>query len=162
MRRLVGKDLDQAEGYFRLAAEVAKSATCYRAKCGSVIINDGKVIGSGFNSPPLNDEKRRTCDNVWDYSKKQKYDLTCCIHAEWRAVLDTLKNNADKVTGSTLYFMRVDNEGRFIDAGIPYCTTCSRLTMDAGVNEFVLWNDDGADIYLLSEYDQLSYSFYQK
>lgn len=162
MRRLVGKELEQVEGYFKLAAEVAKSATCYRAKCGSVIINDGITIGSGFNSPPLNDEKRRTCDNIWDYAKKPKYDLTCCIHAEWRAVLDAAKSNPKQLDGSTLYFMRVDVNGDFTDAGAPYCTTCSRFTMESGVKEFALWNNGGADVYLLSEYDKLSYFYYKK
>lgn len=162
MRRVAGEELKQIEHYFKLAGEVASGALCHRAKCGSVIISDEEVIGEGYNSPPLNDEARRTCDSIWDFTKKPKYDLTCCIHAEWRAVLDALKNNNDKVEGSTLYFMRVDSVGRFTDGGLPYCTTCSRLTMDAGVKEFALWNDSGADIYLLPEYDQLSYDFYHK
>lgn len=162
MRRIVGDDLSHIEPYFKLAAEVARSATCHRAKCGSVIINDGEVIGRGFNSPPLNDESRRTCECEWDSTKKPKYDLTCCIHAEWRAVLDAAKSNPKKLVGSTLYFMRVDNNGDYSDAGLPYCTTCSRLTMESGVKEFALWNNNGADIYLLSEYDALSYDYYRK
>lgn len=162
MRRIAGKELEEIEKFFKMAAEVAAGALCQRAKCGSVIVKDGEVIGRGFNSPPLNDENRRTCDSKWDYAKKPKYDLTCCIHAEWRAVLDASKHNAENLEGSTLYFMRINENGDFTDAGVPYCTTCSRLTMEAGVKEFALWNDSGADIYLLPEYDQLSYDFYHK
>jgi hypothetical protein len=96
-----------------------------------------------------------------DYAKKPKYDKTCCVHAEWRAVIDACKRNADKIGGLVLYFMRIDEEGNFTDAGEPFCTTCSRFTMEAGISEFVLWNDDGADLYPLAEYDQKSYEFYR-
>lgn len=162
MKRVVGAELAKIRPYFKLAAEAAKKATCQRAKCGSVIIKNGLVIGTGYNSPPLGDESRRTCASVLDYDKKPKYDLTCCVHAEWLAVIDACKNNAEKIGGSALYFMRIDVEGNFTDAGEPYCTTCSRFTMAAGVAEFALWNNDGADIYTLPEYDKLSYDFYKK
>lgn len=162
MRRVTGEELAGVKPFFELAAQAAGDATCHRARCGSVIIKDGAVIGRGYNSPPLNDESRRACDENWDYSKKPKYDLTCCVHAEWRAVLDACKNNAKKIDGSVLYFMRIDENGKFTDAGEPYCTTCSRFTMEAGVGEFALWNNNGADIYTLPEYDDRSYSFYSR
>jgi deoxycytidylate deaminase len=139
---------------------MAKLATCKRARCGSVIVKDGQIIGRGFNSPPLGVEANRTCDKVWDYDKKPKYDLTCCIHAEWRAILDACKNFGTEITGSRLYFMRIDDAGNFTDAGEPFCTVCSRLTMESGIAGFALWNANGADLYKADEYDQLSYAFY--
>lgn len=162
MRKVTGQELADITPFFELAAKAAANATCHRAQCGSVIVKDGKVIGTGFNSPPLNDESRRTCDSNWDYKKKPKYDLTCCIHAEWRAVIDACKNDADKINGSTMYFMRINEDGKFTDAGEPYCTTCSRLTMESGVGEFALWNNESASIYSLPEYDDLSYAYYRK
>lgn len=160
MKTLRGPELEAARSFFQAAAEVAKKATCHRAKCGSVIVKDGVIIGEGYNGPPLDDESRRTCNKTWDYTKKPKYDKTCCIHAEWRAVIDACKRNPDKVEGSTLYFMRVDDDGNFTDAGEPYCTTCSRFVMEAGVSKFALWNNDCVEVYDLPEYDGKSYEFY--
>lgn len=160
MRHIIRDELQAIQLFFQSATEVAQQATCHRAKCGSVIVKDGVIIGQGYNSPPLNDESRRTCDEAWDYGKKSKYDKTCCVHAEWRAVIDACKRHPDKLAGSVLYFMRIDDEGNFTDAGDPFCTTCSRFTMEAGVGEFALWNNEGADIYPLAEYDQKSYEFY--
>ncbi|MBP7807274.1 hypothetical protein KA047_02145, partial [Candidatus Saccharibacteria bacterium] len=120
MQKVTGRELQKIQKYFELAAQVAAKATCQRGHCGSVIVKDGKVIGEGYNSPPCEDETARTCSKVWDYDKKPKYDLTCCVHAEWRAVLDACKRHADKVEGSTLYFMRIDDDGAFTDAGEPY------------------------------------------
>ena len=162
-RRIEGAELEALRKFFESAAEVANDATCMRAKCGSVIVSrDGSILGAGYNAPPLGDESQRTCEVTWDLEKKPKYDKTCCIHAEWNAVIDALKNSsADQVNGSTLYFMRVDDAGNFTDAGEPYCTTCSRFTMQAGVAQFALWNDEGADVYALPEYNMLSYKYYE-
>lgn len=161
MKRITGAELAKIKRYFDLAAEQARKASCLRAQCGTVIIKYGQVIGVGYNAPPCEDESQRMCDKQFDTNKKPKYDLTCCVHAEWNAVLDACKRNADKIPGARLYFMRIDDNGAFTNAGEPYCTTCSRLTMQSGVSEFALWNDEGADIYDIAEYNQLSYAFHQ-
>jgi hypothetical protein len=56
--------------------------------------------------------------------------------------------------------MRIDNDNNFTDAGDPFCTVCSRLTMEAGVQDFALYNNNGADVYALDEYNQKSYNAY--
>lgn len=160
MRRVTGNELKVIYPFFKAAADVAKEATCHRAKCGTVVVKDGEIIGQGYNGPALDDEANRTCNDQYDLSIKPKYDKTCCIHAEWRAILDACKRNAGKIGGSVLYFMRVDNEDNFTDAGNPYCTTCSRLTLESGVGQFALWNTEGADIYDASEYSTKSYEFF--
>lgn len=150
------------EKYFKLAAEVAKGATCERARCGSVIADKtGVVIGKGYNAPPLDDEAQRTCNTRLDLSLKPKYDKTCCVHAEWNAIIDACKTNGDKLSGATLYFMRIDEAGNFTEAGEPYCTVCSRLAMQSGVSVFGLWND-GPDMIDTSEYNRRSYEYYKK
>ena len=159
MRRVECLDGD-IRAYFELAARVADGALCRQARCGTVIVKDGEVIGRGYNGPPLDLESNRTCGRAWDYANKLKYDKTCCIHAEWRAILDACKRAGAQVEGSTLYFMRIDEAGSFTDAGRPYCTVCSRLAMESGIAEFALWNEDGADIYPVAEYDCLSYEYH--
>jgi len=160
MRRVEGEAFQAIKPYFEKAADVARNATCLRAKCGSIIVKNAVIIGAGFNCPAGNDEGQRLCEADIDTTIKPKYDKTCCIHAEWRAVLEACKTNADKVADSVLYFMRINEAGEFTDAGDPFCTVCSRLTLEAGVGEFALYNNDGADIYPLDEYNQKSYKPY--
>lgn len=150
------------ERFFTSAADEAKKATCYRAHCGSVIVaTDGSIIGAGYNSPPLDDESQRTCDVTnWDFDKKPKYDKTCCIHAEWNAILDACKHHANEIEGSTLYFMRIGEDGAFTDAGEPYCTVCSRLALQSGIAIFALWND-GPQLYDTKTYNALSYQYHR-
>ena len=148
--------------YFQLAADEALSATCTRARCGSVIItDDGEVIGRGHNAPPLEDERQRTCDRKWDLSIKPKYDKTCCVHAEWNAILDACKRAPEKMGRSTLYFMRIDDEAGFTNAGEPYCTVCSRIALQSGIAYFALWND-GEQRYPTAEYNIESYEYHKK
>ena len=62
MKILTGNEEKEAIGYFHIARDIAKQATCLRDKCGSVIVKDGEVIGKGFNSPPAGMEEQRRCN----------------------------------------------------------------------------------------------------
>lgn len=149
------------KAFFEAARNAATKATCNRAHCGAVVVSaDGRVIGKGYNAPPLGDESQRMCDTPLDKTIKQNNDKTCCVHAEWNAILDALKHHADKIDGSTLYFMRVDEGGAFTEAGLPYCTVCSRLALESGIKTFGLWND-GPDMIDTLEYNLKSYDYYR-
>ena len=100
------------------------------------------------------------CDVSLDKTIRQNNDKTCCVHAEWNAIIDALKHHADKIEGSTLYFMRVDDKGEFTEAGDPYCTVCSRLALESGVAVFGLWNQ-GPEMINTSDYNSRSYAYFK-
>lgn len=148
------------ELYFKVAQSVATRATCLRARCGAAIVSsEGKVIGVGFNAPPLYDEAQRMCSNEYDVTVKPKSDKTCCVHAEWNAILDAAMYHGSELKGSTLYFMRVDDNGEVTDAGEPYCTVCSRLALQSGVEVFGLW-ENGPRMIPADEYNRMSYNYH--
>lgn len=159
MRYLSGKEEKTALEYLAKASEIALQATCSRSKCGSVIVKGNEIIGRGYNSPPLGLESQRRCSN-----SKKDYDLkvtdkTCCVHAEQRAIMDALRTNPENIFGSRLYFIRVDEEGNPKRAGNPYCTICSKMALDAGIAEFVLWHEEGICVYDTEEYNLRSFEF---
>jgi len=155
--------MKSAEYYFEAAAKQARMAKCHHAKCGSVVVSKaGKIIGVGYNAPPLDDEQQRYCGVDFDLSIKPKYDKTCCVHAEWNAILDALKNAGKEINGGTLYFMRVDDSGNWTDASEPYCTVCSRLAMQSGLSNFTLWVNDQPKVYSVGDYNKVSYDFHKK
>ena len=145
--------------FMNMAIEVAKKATCLRSKCGAILVKDNRVIGEGFNSPSGNLESQRRCLNDKDLLNKKVTDKTCCIHAEERAIMDVLKKNPEKIRGSVLYFIRLDLEDNKLFAGKPYCTMCSKMALDIGVKNFVLWHKEGITSYETEEYNDLSYSY---
>ena len=145
------------------AIKVAKASTCLRSKCGSIIVNSkGKIIGMGFNSPPGNLESQRKCPVQKKSYHKKVTDKTCCVHAEQRAILDVVANNHEQLSDSVLYFIRINQENEILKSGKPYCTHCSKLALDAGLERFVLWHEEGICSYTTEEYNLLSFEYNDK
>ncbi len=73
--------------------------------------------------------------------------------------MDALREKPEKLFGSRLYFIRVDDGGLPSRAGGPYCTICSKMALDVGIEEFVLWHQKGICIYDTKEYNKLSFQY---
>ncbi len=151
------------EYWFGIAERAAQNALCKRAKCGAVIVSQGgELIGEGYNAPPRNDVLTAKCNDEFDRTIKPKYDLTCCVHAEWRAIADALANNSEMIVGSTLYYVRLGEGGVRKPSRKPFCTVCSRLALDMRIGKFGLWHEDGITLYDTRDYNELSYAFHKK
>lgn len=149
------------EKWFSEVTRVAASALCLRAQCGAVIVQNGEIIGEGYNAPPRDDISARKCHQSYDRMKKPKYDLTCCVHAEWRAIISALKKGKGDLSGSILYYASLDDEGERKYSGQPFCTVCSRLACDVGITYFALWHEDGIVVYDTNEYNDRSYAYHK-
>jgi len=160
MKYLIGQEEQEALIFIDMAAKIALSSPCFRSRCGSVIVKNNKVIGSGFNSPPKGKVLSHCLKD--DLPKDFKSDRTCCIHAEQRAIMDALQNNHKEIIGSRLYFIRLDETGKKTRAGDLYCTICSKMALDAGLAEFVLWQEKGICVYNTDEYNNLSFLYKEK
>ena len=159
MRYLTGTENTQAENYMQQAAEIARQATCGRRKCGSVIVQNSEIIGKWYNSPPADKPEQRRCDIHKDQYDKKVTDKTCCVHAEQRAIMDALRHHANQIIWSTLYFIRIDQDWNIKHSKQPYCTICSKMALDIGIKEFVLWQEDGIRAYETGEYNTLSFNY---
>ena len=148
------------EDYFKQAAKAAEKSLCLRDKCGAFVVLNAKIIGKGYNGPACDNIADRKCNLDLTTSPKPKSDRTCCLHAEWRAIIDAIRKTGD-IDGSTLYFSRVDDNGGILPSGLPYCTVCSRLALDNGIKYFALRHDLGPKLYDTYEYNELSYRFHQ-
>ena len=159
MRYLYSVEEKKALEYIFEASKIALNATCKRSKCGSIIVKSDEIIGQGFNSPPQNNDDQRRCNYSKNAYHKKVTDKTCCVHAEQRAIMDALITNPDKIAGSRLYFIRLNDGGLLSRAGQPYCTICSKLALDVGIDEFVLWHEKGVCVYKTDEYNLLSFEY---
>ena len=141
----------------RQLIEQAKFALCHRSKCGSlIVVNNAFVIGRGFNAMP--NLKQTACfkDSL---PANFKSDKTCCIHAEQNAIMDALTNRERSIKGSTLYFIRLDENDQPKHSGQPYCTICSKLALEVGISKFVLWHKEGWTAYDTKYYNELSFQY---
>jgi deoxycytidylate deaminase len=159
MRILTGEEESEGKKFMEKCAELALTSGCHRSRCGAVIVKGGKIIGEGWNAPPLNEKIERCKKDALPDSFKS--DKTCCLHAEERAILHCLRKHGEKILGSRLYFVRIDDFTGIEKAGKPYCTICSKLALDAGVKEFVLWHEEGITVYETHDYNERSFAFRQ-
>lgn len=151
---------DVALNYFKEAAKEAQNAICLRSRCGSVVVDEtGTIIGRGYNAPPQDDISIARCDRKHELDASFKSDKTCCVHAEQRAIMDALKNNPDRLNGATLYFIRLDDSSEMKYSGKPYCTICSKMSLDVGIKYFALYHKEGIGIYDTKEYNELSFAY---
>ena len=160
MQLLTGEVLPKILHYFDGAKREAQKSLCLRSKCGTVIVGmNGDILGKGYNAPPQDDITIRRCNKKHELSATFKSDKTCCVHAEQRAIMDALKNNSDNLKGATLYFIRLNEGGEIKYSGKPYCTICSKMTLDAGIQYFALYHPEGAGVYDTKEYNELSFAY---
>jgi deoxycytidylate deaminase len=159
MKKLSGLEWEVAHGFLSHASKVADKSTCSRSKCGSVIVEDFVIIGSGYNSPPGSMDSQRRCLLDKEQYHKKVTDKTCCVHAEQRAVLDALAHNPARLQGSTIYFARLGSDGKISASGKPYCTICSKLCLDVGIAKFVLRHEEGIFSYEMEEYNDISFKY---
>lgn len=159
MYYLSNKEAEIAMKYIEQASVVAWQATCKRSKCGSVVVKNDTVIGTGYNSPPHNLESERRCECDKKSLDFKVTDKTCCIHAEQRAIMDALKNHPSNIEGSRLYFIRLWEDGEKKFSWQPYCTICSKMSLDVGIKEFVLYHEEGVCVYDTEEYNKLSFAY---
>jgi deoxycytidylate deaminase len=159
MRVLHGIEADSAMSHIMLATQLAQSAACLRDKCGSVIAQGDHCIGMGVNGPPAGLASQQRCLRRDELAAGFKSDTTCCVHAEQRAIMDALRHYPDRLANARLYFIRLDTCSQPAIAGAPYCTHCSKLALDVGLAEFVLWQLPGITVYDTGEYNDLSYQW---
>lgn len=148
-----------ARNFIEVATWIAKNATCWRSKCGSIIVNNNEIIWTWFNSPANNLESQRRCHIEKQSYNKKVTDKTCCVHAEQRAIMDALTKNPTKLKGSRLYFARIDDDWILKFCWEPYCTICSKMSLDVGISEFVLYKKEWICVYETWEYNILSYKY---
>lgn len=164
-------ELSAAMLIFEEARKLALLSTCKRSRCGAVVHAAGLAptqhpfLGRGFNSAPGNSSPR--CERKHELGPGFKSDRTCCVHAEVRAAREASYAFAanpvawDGIT-TRMYFARVDDAGKIQPSGFPYCTICSKETLDVGIDEWALIHGDGVRVYTALEYNDLSYAYGQE
>lgn len=159
MRVLEGQEAVVAKQWLDAAAHLAQAATCLRAKGGSVIVSvKGDGIGRGVNTPPNGQETQRRCTKEKASYHPKVTDKTCCVHAEQRAIMEALRTSPRDIVGARLYYVRLAEDGSLAYAGQPYCTICSKLALDVGIAEFVLWHEAGITVYTTEDYNSRSFA----
>jgi dCMP deaminase len=111
--------------FLRITTEVSTWSKDPGTKVGCVIVNDRRIIATGYNGFP-----QSISDNLERYTDRD-YKLSVTVHAEANAILNAAKNGT-KVEGSTLY------------VNFPPCTQCASSILQAGITQIICPNPEKA------------------
>jgi len=111
--------------FLRIATEVSTWSKDPGTKVGCVIVNNRRIIATGYNGFP-----QSISDNLERYTDRD-YKLSVTVHAEANAILNAAKNGT-KVEGSTLY------------VNFPPCTQCASSILQAGITQIICPNPEKA------------------
>ncbi|MFH0752897.1 MAG: hypothetical protein V1914_04880 [archaeon] len=156
------KEIDETRQYMKFAAIEAGKSKCKKSQRGVVIGKAKKevrtvtiedIIGTGYNKP-LIEELCDPCirENIKDNSR---VELCPAIHAEQMAIIKAVR----PLTGLTMYHIKV-KDGTMRTSGKPSCTVCSRIILESGISEFVLWHEEGYVAYDSEEFNKLSFDYF--
>jgi len=133
------------EYYLNIALEVAQRATCLRRRYGAVIVNNDRIISTGYTGAP------RGTPNCIDLGvcyrqernipKGEHYELCRSVHAEMNAIIHA---NYDEMIGGTIYIAGQDleKEGEPLTDAEP-CMLCKRIIINAQLEKVIYRNADG-------------------
>ncbi|MEM4248138.1 MAG: deaminase [Candidatus Nanoarchaeia archaeon] len=134
------------EYYLNIALEVAQRATCLRRKYGAVIVNNDRIISTGYAGAP---RKTPNCIDLGKcyrqerrISAGQHYELCRSVHAEMNAIVHA---DYEKMIGGTIYIAGIDleKEGTPLTKAKP-CPLCKRMIINAQLGEVVFREADGS------------------
>ena len=113
------------EYYLNIAKAVSARGDCVRAQHGAVVVKNHKIVSTGYNGTPPNDDrscgKTGKCPRALDPESQHSqgnYDLCWATHAESNALL---RASWEDLLDSTLYV-----------TGKP-CPGCTKLIASSGI-----------------------------
>lgn len=116
------------EYFLEVARLVAKRATCIRRNVGAVLVNDKKILATGYNGAPKGLEHCIDTGCLRDKLKipsGERHELCKGLHAEQNVLLQAALYGVS-TRGSVLY---ITNQP---------CVICAKMLINAGIREIVI------------------------
>lgn len=115
--------------YFMEMAEVAqKRSTCLRRRVGAVIVQDRRIMATGYNGVPagiVHCEERGCLREQLKVPSGQRHELCRGLHAEQNAIIQAAYLG-QSISGGTLYCTHQP------------CVICAKMIINAGIQRIVV------------------------
>lgn len=129
------------EYFFQIARQVATRSTCLRRQVGAVLVNDKRILSTGYNGAPRNISH---CIDVGCLREQlgvpsgERHELCRALHAEQNAIVQAALHGV-KIEGATLYCTHQP------------CSLCAKMLINSGIA--AVYYDEGYP-------DELAESFF--
>ena len=138
-KRQNNNQVDKINDYLDLAEEISKKGTCLRNNYGSVIVNNDKVISTGYTEAPKG--RKQCCDlgecrrRKYNMPSGEGYDKCRTVHSEVNAIINPARED---MVGATLYLVGINaRNGKYKENAMP-CGQCRRTIINAGIKTVVV------------------------
>lgn len=129
------------EYYLDMADQVSTRSTCLTSKYGCVIVNNDKVVSTGYNGAPRG---AKNCIDtglcIRDCEGLRRYNECRAVHAEANAMLHA---NYTDLINSTMYISR-SAVGDRSSTRVEPCESCKRLIVNGQVSKVICRQLDGS------------------
>lgn len=132
--------------YLDLAISVARRSTCRRAKVGAVLVNNNRIIGTGYNGSARGYRHCIQRDKCWTTTGSHG-KCRACVHAEVNAILNAAQGGIPENKNLALYVT------------LRPCLECMKIALALGVKEITYLihredrDSDNFEVYLDEELD---------
>ena len=115
------------EYFLEIADIVAKRSTCSRRQVGALIVQEKRILTTGYNGPPSG---LKHCEEVGCLREQlgipsgERHELCRGLHAEQNAIIQASLHGV-QVKGSVLYCTHQP------------CIICTKMIINAGIKEVV-------------------------
>ncbi len=131
------------EYFMKMAHLISERSTCLRRRVGAVIVDDKRVITTGYNGAP---KGLKHCSETGCLREQlkvpsgERHELCRGVHAEQNAIIQAALFGVS-VKGSTMYITNYP------------CSVCAKMVLNAGIVEVVYQGEykDELAIQLLTE-----------
>jgi len=115
------------EYFMEIVELVKKRSTCLRRQVGALIVNDKRILATGYNGAPTG---CRHCEELGCLRQQlnipsgQRHELCRAIHAEQNAIIQAAYSGTS-VKGGTMYIT------------CQPCVLCAKMIVNAGIEKIV-------------------------
>jgi len=119
------------EYFMHITRQVARRSTCLRRQVGAVIVQDKRILTTGYNGPPTG---LAHCEEVgcirqqMDVPSGERTELCRGLHAEQNAIIQAALHGV-RIAGSDIYIT------------LQPCVLCAKMLINAGIRRIVYDGD---------------------
>ena len=116
--------------YFMQIAEIVKTrSTCLRRSVGAVIVQDRRIVATGYNGAPKGiahcAERGGCLRQKLNVPSGQRHELCMALHAEQNAIIQAA-TSGQSIDGATIYVTHQP------------CVICAKMIINAGIKRIVV------------------------
>ncbi|MBU2540106.1 hypothetical protein KJ786_03020 [Patescibacteria group bacterium] len=131
--------------YLGIAKEIGDRSTCFRHKCGAIIVRDDQIIATGYIGAPRKTkdclERGECLRDKFKIPHGTSYEVCRSVHAEMNAIINAARAGVSLLSGD-IYIHSLNPKNGEKNDSFP-CFFCKRMIINAGLDRVICHTNKG-------------------